>query len=117
VDPDLTVGLYLGKLRDASGLSLRVVAKRIGIHWTRLGEWERGLDTHTHRPVVPPRRALVDLARVYGIAPEPLLALAGYRSDRDPSAMEERLLAAFRRLPEGEQAEVVAALEERARRQ
>lgn len=113
MDSELTIGLCLGRLRDESTLSLREVAKRAGLSYTRIGEWERGTDAHTGKLVTPPRDALLRLARVYGVAPEPLLALAGYRTDRDPSPEEERLLAAFRCLPEAERAAFLSELEAR----
>lgn len=113
VEQQTSVGLYLGRLRDQAGLSLREAAKRAGVHFTRLGEWERSVDAHTGKPVTPPTDALLRLARVYGVAPEPLLAMAGYRSGTDPSPEEERLLAAFRQLPEPERAALVAEIEAR----
>lgn len=113
MEQELSLGLYLGRLRDERGLSLRDVAKRAGVHFTRLGEWERSLDAHTGKPVTPPRQALLDLARVYGVPAEPLLALAGYRTGRDPSPDEERLLAAYRLLPEAERLVLLAEVEVR----
>ncbi len=95
VDQELTLGLYLGRLRDERGLSLREVAKRAGGHFTRLGEWERGTDAHTGKPVTPPREAFLRLARVYGAPPDALLAMAGYRAERAPSPDEaQRFLEA-----------------------
>ena len=102
-------------MRDERGLSLREAARRAGLTFSRLGEWERGTDSHTGKAVLPPREALLRLARVYGVPPEPLLAMAGYRTERDLTPEEERLLAAFRQLPETERQAAVADLERRVR--
>jgi transcriptional regulator with XRE-family HTH domain len=98
LEREISFGLYIGRVRDKRGLSLRVASRKIGVSFSRLGEWERGTDSHTGKPVVPPRHAVSDIARAYGVPADELLAMAGYRSDRDPSPQEERLLAAFRRL-------------------
>lgn len=96
---ELSFGLHIGRLRDACGLSLRQAAKRVGVSFSRLAEWERGTDSHTGKPVFPPRHAVIDLARVYGAPADELLALAGYRTSLEPATPEEaRLLGAFRQL-------------------
>ena len=111
---ELSFGLYIGRLRDQRGLSLRQAAKRIGVSFSRLAEWERGADSHTGKPIVPPRQAVLDIARTYAVPGDELLALAGYRTSQEPATPEEvRLLAAFRRLDDAGRAQVLVDVEAR----
>jgi transcriptional regulator with XRE-family HTH domain len=71
-------GNRLHALRQARGWSLREAARFLGIAFTRIGEYERGVDGHSGKPLVPPYRQVVRLARVYGVPEVELLALAGY---------------------------------------
>jgi transcriptional regulator with XRE-family HTH domain len=108
-------GLYIGRLRDERGLSLRQAAKRIGVSFSRLGEWERATDSHTGKAVLPPRAAIVDIARAYGVPADALLALAGYRTSQDPATPDEvQMLSAFRRLPLARQRELLGAIQAEA---
>ena len=101
------VTLYL--LRQERGCSLRDAAKRAGISFTRLGEWERGFDTRSHKPIRPSFDGLFRLARAYGIPSDELLHLAGY--DLGMSADERRLLGGFRELPDAKRAKLLAELD------
>lgn len=115
MERDVPFGLYIGRLRDERNLSLRQAAKRVGVSFSRLAEWERGVDSHTAKPVTPPRQVVIDIARAYGVPADELLALAGYRTSIDPVSSEEvRLLVAFRRLPASLRDEVLTELESRA---
>ena len=110
-DREIPVGLHLAQLRVARGLSLRQVAKEIRVHHSRLHDWETGVDAHSGLKSVPPRKQLLSLARFYGVPADPLLAPAGHQTEQ-----EERLLAAFRLLPEEDRAAVLADLEGRVQR-
>lgn len=110
------LGLVLARLRLGKNLSLRQVQNHVSVHYTRIGEWERG-NRLTGKPVRPSREDLISLAKLYGVASGPLLAMAGYRSEEDPTPEEERLLAAFRLLAVEDRAAMLAELEVRTHRE
>lgn len=80
---------------------------------SRLREWEVGFDNHSGRPVTPPYDVVRRLARAYGVAPDSLLRLAGYGPEPALPADEQRMLSAYRLLPEGEQRSLLRELERR----
>ena len=71
--------------------------------FSRLGDWERGEDSHTAKLIVPPFDVVRRLARLYGVPAEGLLRHAGYAVAGDLTDDEEALLVNFRALqPEGQ---------------
>ncbi len=109
-DALLPVGAELRRLREERGLSLRRAAALAGADHSRLREWERGVDNHTGRAVVPPFDALRRLARAYSVPAEGLLRLAGFGPEPELPGEEQQLLDLFRRLPAERRASLLADL-------
>jgi transcriptional regulator with XRE-family HTH domain len=106
--------IYLYRVRESLGWSLREAADRAGISFSRLGEIERGRDSHSGKPFVPSYVTLCRLAAAYGLPPAELLRRAGHQPGPELTADEWALLDAFRRLgPERRQA-LLASLEAEA---
>ena len=104
-------------MREALGWSLREAAERAGISFSRLGEIERGRDSHSGKPFVPSYVTLCRLAAAYGLPPAELLSRAGHQPGPELTNEEWRILDAVRRLPTARRAELAAALEAEGRRQ
>lgn len=104
-------------MREALGWSLREAAERAGISFSRLGEIERGRDSHSGKPFVPSYVTLCRLAAAYGLPPAELLSRAGHQPGPELTNEEWRILDAVRRLPTERRAELAAALEAEGRRQ
>lgn len=107
--PDLHIFLY--RVRESLGWSLREAAERAGISFSRLGEIERGRDSHSGKPFVPSYVTLCRLSAAYGLPPAELLRRAGHKPGPELTAEEWRMLDAFRRLPPERRATTVLALE------
>lgn len=105
---------YLYRVREKLGWTLREAAERAGISFSRLGEIERGRDSHSGKPIVPSYVTLCRLAAAYGLPPAELLSRAGHKPGPELTCGEWRLLDAYRRLPSPRQDELVAALEHEA---
>lgn len=105
---------YLYRVREKLGWTLREAAERAGISFSRLGEIERGRDSHSGKPIVPSYVTLCRLAAAYGLPPGELLSRAGHKPGPELTCGEWRLLDAYRRLPAGRQDAVVDALEREA---
>lgn len=101
------------RLREERGLSQRAAAKMAGKTHSRLRELEAGVDAHTGRAVTPTSEVIRKLARAYGVPPDPLLRMCGYGPEPGLPADEQRLLAAYRALPEPDRAATLADLEAR----
>lgn len=71
------------------------------------------MDNHTGRPVSPPFEVVRRLARAYGVPADGLLRLAGFGPEPGLPDEEQRLLAAFRRLPEAERVALLTLAEAR----
>lgn len=107
-NPDLHIFLY--RVREAQGWSLREAAERAGISFSRLGEIERGRDSHSGKPFVPSYVTLCRLAAAYGLPPAELLRRAGHQPGPELTAEEWRMLDAFRQLSASRRAELTQAL-------
>lgn len=105
---------YLYRVREKLGWTLREAAERAGISFSRLGEIERGRDSHSGKPIVPSYVTLCRLAAAYGLPPAELLSRAGHKPGPELTCGEWRLLDAYRRLPAPRQDELVEALEREA---
>lgn len=110
----LALGADLKQLRVERGISLRRAAELIGVNFTRLREWEMGVDAHTGRATRPSYDNIRRLARVYGVPAEPILRLAGYGPEPELPEDERRLLAAYRRLAASERESMLVEFEQRA---
>ncbi|MEB3329332.1 MAG: helix-turn-helix transcriptional regulator [Candidatus Sericytochromatia bacterium] len=104
-------GNRLHALRQARGWSLREAARFLGIAFTRIGEYERGVDGHSGKPLVPPYRQVIRLARVYGVPEAELLALAGYDGALTLPAEEATLVRRYRLLSAEGQAQLQQVLQ------
>lgn len=111
--PDLHIYLY--RVRESLGWSLREAAERAGISFSRLGEIERGRDSHSGKPFVPSYVTLCRLAAAYGLPPAELLTRAGHQPGPELTAEEWRMVDAFRRLPADRRAALAAQLEDESR--
>lgn len=112
-DAPLAIGTELRRLRTERRLSLRHVADLVDVHHTRIGEWERGFDAHSGRPVLPPFDAVRRLARVYGVPADGLLRLAGYGPEPQLPADEQALLGLYRGLGPDAREDLLRELQER----
>ena len=108
-EPPSSFGMELRRVRVAKGWTLREAARHLGVSFSRLGTWERGIDSNTKLPVVPPYQTARLMARVLQ-APQ-LLAAAGYPI-AGVSDDENELLEGFRRLGAGERATLVGLVRE-----
>ena len=109
-----SLGDHLYALREARGLSLRQAGAATGISFSRLGEFERGVNSHSGLPARPTYEQLVLLARAYKTPADALLRRAGYYAGLDLPDDERRLLTAYRALPETMQPAAVLAMEAQA---
>lgn len=91
-------------------MSLRQAAELVGITHSRLREWERGIDNHSGRPVVPPFDAVRRLARLYGVSASGLLRLAGYGPEPGLPAEEQQVLELLRTLSATERSHLIQEL-------
>lgn len=105
-------GEHLHRLREDRGWSLREAGKRLGLAFTRLGEYEHGVDAHTGKSIVPPYRLVGEIARVYGAPIEDLLRLAGYGAGVELDDAELELVRGYRRLGKKERPRLLARLRE-----
>jgi transcriptional regulator with XRE-family HTH domain len=109
-----SLGDHLYALRTARKLSLRQAGTATGISFSRIGEFERGRDSHSGLPARPTYEQLVRLAKAYKTSADALLRRAGYHAGLDLPADEQRLLSAYRALPETMQPAAVLAMEAQA---
>jgi transcriptional regulator with XRE-family HTH domain len=110
-----TLGGTLTAARAASGLSLRAVERRTGIRSGHLSQIE------TDRIAKPELAMLWDLAALYGIDFDALVALSGHAGERETSDRQRRrmtvALRAMRDLTPAEQTEALRFMADlRARR-
>jgi transcriptional regulator with XRE-family HTH domain len=110
-----TLGGELAAARARSGLSLRDVERRTGIRSGHLSQIE------TDRIAKPELAMLWDLAALYGIDFDALVALSGHAGERETSDRQRRrmtvALRAMRDLTPAEQTEALRFMAElRARR-
>lgn len=105
-------GERLLALRTARGWSLREAAKFLGIAFTRIGEYERGVDSHSGKTLVPSYRLVRLMARVYAVPEEELLRLAGYGAGIELDEDERELVHGFRRLTKKNRQRLMASLRE-----
>lgn len=110
----LALGADLKRLRIERGLSIRRAANLVGVNFTRLREWENGVDAHTGRATRPSYDNLRRLARVYSVPADALLRLAGYGPEPELPEDERKLLVAYRLLPEQERQSCLAEVQHRA---
>jgi HTH-type transcriptional regulator, competence development regulator len=112
--PKETLGAARRAARGASGLSLREVERRTGIHNAHLSQ----IETET---IAKPEMAILwDLASLYGVDFARLLALAGHSGGDTRGGRRRRMTVALRALGElspGEQDEALRFMAElKARR-
>lgn len=100
-------GEELRRVREAKGWTLREAARHLGVSFSRLGTWERGIDSNTRLPVLPPYKTVKLMAAVLK-APQ-LLAAAGYPIEGDGDD-EKELLDGYRRLGEADRDRLMRAL-------
>ena len=105
-------GDHLHRLRQERGWSLREAGKRLGVAFTRVGEYEHGVDGHTGKAIVPPYKLVGEMARAFGVPEEDLLRLAGYGAGVDLDDDELELVRGYRRLPKKVRPLLVAQLRE-----
>jgi HTH-type transcriptional regulator, competence development regulator len=110
-----TLGAALRAARAESGLSLRDVERRTGIHNAHLSQ----IETDT---IAKPEMAILwDLASLYGIDFARLLALAGYAAGPSSGSRRRRMTVALRALGQlepGDQDEALRFMAElKARRE
>ena len=100
-----TLGATLSRARASSGLSLRAVERRTGIRSGHLSQIE------TDRIAKPELAMLWDLASLYGVDFEALVALSGHAGERETSDRQRRrmtvALRAMRDLTPAEQTEAL----------
>ena len=108
------LGLTLRLLRLEAGLSLRDLARRLGVSSTYLSRVENGFDAP------PTSQRLEDMARELGVPPALLIELAGRVSPflvdylaREPEAGSLFLEIAHRRLDRSQLTELRGLIEER----
>lgn len=100
-------GKVIFEARQTKQWSLRKAAVETGVAYTRLDELEKGLNWHTGKAVRPTIEQVFRMADAYGLVAEHLLVLAGYEPLYRLTAMENKLLAAFRLLSAADQQLVV----------
>lgn len=71
-------GIFIFRLRESKGMSVREAAKQIGISHGRLLNFEHGKDPHTGKPTLPGAELVSAIAGAYGYPKGQLLLLAGY---------------------------------------
>lgn len=108
-----TVGEYLQQVRFTKGWSLREAAKRVGLAHSRIDEVEKMIDARTGKTFRPSYVNIVKFAKAYGLPPDQLLKRAGYEPGIELTDHEWRLISAFRRMPEAEQADLLVEVERR----
>lgn len=104
-----SIGPKLKELRLAKRWSLREAARRLGISYSRLSDFEGGRTHSTQRPALPGPEVLARASEVYGFPEEMLLALAGHklaesRADYVPTEVDveiAEIAAIYRRLSPG----------------
>ena len=111
---ETSFGDYIYELRHGRGLSLRDLAKLSGISFGRLGEIERGVDSHSGLPFVPSYMSVTRLARALGHPPADLLRLAGHEPGVELEPEEWALVGIYRGLPEEKRRELSLFAEELA---
>lgn len=104
-------GDYIYRARQERGWPLREAAKRTGIAHSRLDELEKGRDWHSGKQFQPSYAHVISIAKAYGLPLDQLLELAGHEPGVELSAKEWTLIAEFRGLTEGHQAEVMAFID------
>lgn len=96
---------HLRKLRLASGLSVRELARQIGQQPTNISFWERTGKT-------PRSEVLVDMARVLGVSVEELLGEAPARkSGANAAGKLGRTFEAVSKLPRRQQQKIIDVVE------
>lgn len=98
-------------MRESLGWSLREAAEHAGISFSRLGEIERGRDSHSGKPFIPSYVTLCRLAAAYGLPPADLLRRAGHQPGPELTPEEWRMIDAFRQLAAPRRAELAMALD------
>lgn len=89
---------------------MREAEKFLGVAFTRIGEYERGLDSHSGKTIVPPYHLVRRMARVYAVPEEELLRLAGYGAGIDLDTDELELVHGYRRLSRQKRAALLTQL-------
>jgi len=96
---------HLRKLRLASGLSVRELARQIGQQPTNVSFWERTGKT-------PRSEVLVDMARVLGVSVEQLLGQTPTRKNpNNPAGKLGRTFEAVSKLPRRQQQKIIEVVE------
>lgn len=93
---DKAFGDLVYELRQARGWTLRDLAKASGISYGRLGEIERGVDSHSGKPFLPSYMAATRLARALGYPPADLLRRAGHEPGVELDPEEWGLVGIYR---------------------
>jgi transcriptional regulator with XRE-family HTH domain len=95
---------HLRKLRIASGLSLRELARQINQQPTNVSFWERTGKT-------PNSDVLVDMARVLGVSIEEILGQTPARKSTNPAGRLGRTFDAVSKLPRRQQQKIIEVVE------
>lgn len=98
-----TRSLHLRELREASGLSLRELARLIGEHPSNVSYWERTGN-------LPRSDVLAPIATALGVTVEDLLGLPKSRNSA-PGGKARRLFEAVSKLPRRQQTKIVEVVE------
>ncbi len=99
-----TVGSRLRSLREASGLSLRELARQIGEQPSNLSFWER-------TGALPRADLLAPIAQALGIAVEDLLTDGSAQRANIPGSRVRRMFEQVQRLPRRQQDKICELLE------
>lgn len=89
------LGSRIRKYRELRGLSQKQFAESIGVSNSRASNWEQGLNR-------PDADILADICRVLEVSPSELLNV--HLSEDELSTQERKVLRAYRRKPELQQA-------------
>ena len=66
----IAVGFIIRKLRTDANLSLSMVGKALGVKWTRIESWQRGL-------AIPPKPIMARLEELFGLPDGEIVRMAG----------------------------------------
>lgn len=94
----------LRKLREATGLSVRQLAREIDESHTNVSYWERSGQ-------IPRSDVLVPISKALGVTVDELLGETAPRRAMSPAGKMRQLFEAASKLPRGQQQKILAILE------
>ncbi len=89
------IGSRIRKYRNECKLSQKELAQQLGVSNSRVSNWEQGINR-------PDADILADLCRVLNVSPSTLLDV--HLSDDELSAQEKKVIKAYRKNPDRQQA-------------